>query len=74
MGMDHSGSSSLHAIHEESASEDDSASSGGGSSGFPFPQEYNVVTSAILIATTLPPEETLVLKTIPTILQQTVAS
>jgi hypothetical protein len=70
VGMVHSGSPSLHAILEESASEDDSASSDEERSDFPIPQDCNVVTPAIPVATTPPPEETLVLQTIPAVHQQ----
>jgi hypothetical protein len=63
-GMTHSGSLSLHAILKELPSEDDSASSEGESSGFPLLRACNIVISVIPIATTPPPEETLVPQTI----------
>jgi hypothetical protein len=56
MGMARSESPSLHAILEELPNEDDSTSSDGESSSFPIPRECNVVTSAIPIATTPPPQ------------------
>jgi hypothetical protein len=62
---------SLHAIFEESASEDDSASSDGESFSFPIPWDCNVVTSAIPIMTTPPPEGTPVLQTILAVQQWT---
>jgi hypothetical protein len=70
MGMARSGSPSLHAIHEKSPSKDDSALSDGESSGFPIPWECNVVTSAIPIATTPPPEETPTIWTILAVLKR----
>jgi hypothetical protein len=49
VGMVHSGSPSLYAIVDESASEDDSASSDWGSSGFPLSRGCNVLTLTIPI-------------------------
>jgi hypothetical protein len=69
--MVHNGSPSLHAILEESPSEDDSTSSDGRSSGFPIPHDCNVVTSAIPILITQPPEATPMLQTIPMVPQWT---
>jgi hypothetical protein len=50
---------------------DDSAMSEGESSDFPVPRVCNVVTSAIPIATMPPSGESLMLKTIPVVPQQT---
>jgi hypothetical protein len=66
-GMVRSGSPSLHGILEESPSEDDSTSSDGGSSDSPIPQVCNMVTLAIPIVTTPPPEETPMLQTTPAV-------
>jgi hypothetical protein len=71
MGMVHSGSPSVHTIIEESTSEDDSASSDDESSCFPIPRDCIVVTPAIPITTTPPPEETSALQTKPVVLQPT---
>jgi hypothetical protein len=71
MGMIHRGSPSLHAILKESASKDDSTSSYGGSSDFPISQGCNMVTPAVPIMTTPPPEGTPALLTIPTVPQWT---
>jgi hypothetical protein len=49
MGMVHSGSPSLYAIVDESASEDNSASSDWGSSGFPLSRGCNVQTLTVPI-------------------------
>jgi hypothetical protein len=64
-GMTCSGSTLLHAIHEELLSEDDSASSEGEISGSPLPRACNMVMSTIPIATMPPPEETLAFQTLP---------
>jgi hypothetical protein len=72
VGMVRSGSPSLHAILKESTSEDDSALSDGGNSGFPIPQDCNVVTSVIPIMTTPPPEATPAFQTTPTVPRWTV--
>jgi hypothetical protein len=64
--MSHSGSSSLHAILEESPSKDNSDSSEGESSGFPLQRACSVVIPTIPIATTPPPEEILEFQTAPT--------
>jgi hypothetical protein len=66
-----SGSPSLHAILNESASEDDSSLKDGGSSGFPIYRGCNMVTPAIPIMATRLPEDTPALQTIPAILQRT---
>jgi hypothetical protein len=65
VGMVHSRSPSLHTIFEESVGEDDLALSEGGSSGFPISRGCNAVNPTIPIATTPPPEGTLVHLTIP---------
>jgi hypothetical protein len=70
MGLVHSGSPSLHTILEESLSVDNLTSSDGGSSGFPIPQDCNVVTSVIPIVTTPLSKATLMLQTIPTVPQR----
>jgi hypothetical protein len=72
VGMDHSGSPSLHAILEEFVGEDDSASSEGRSSGFLISRGCNVVTPTVLITTTPPPEDTPVPLTNPTVPLQTI--
>jgi hypothetical protein len=69
----HNGSPSLHTILEESFDKGDTASGRGGNSGIPGRQGCNVVTPTVPIATTPPPEGTLVLLTIPTVPLRTAA-
>jgi hypothetical protein len=68
-GMARSRSLSLHAVLKESPSEDNSVSIEGESYDFPVPRACNVVTSAIPIMTTPPPEETPTLQTVSAVPQ-----
>jgi hypothetical protein len=69
--MVHSKPPSVHASHVESFDEGNIASNGGGSTGLLGPRGYNVVTPITSITTTLSPENTPALLTIPMVPLQT---
>jgi hypothetical protein len=73
VGILHSGSPSLHTALEDSFDEGGAASGEEGSSGSPDPRAYDVATPRAPITTTLAPESTPVLLTIPTVMVQTAA-